>query len=93
MNFKFITDKESQYFSEEIVREIIVQFGVSEREAVGRINQLWEGQEVIGDSVVYHEEPDYWAKVVCYGADCFWWVEGESPKLIPYEEKGNRVAR
>lgn len=57
-------------------------FHITEEEAVGRINNSFKNQQIVGIyDFVYHELPDFWAKTIYYGSDVFWWIEGQ--KLQP----------
>ena len=76
--------------SEEIVGEMIRLFGISETEAVSRINRQWGRLRFSGpDEVVYHEDAETWAKNIYYGHESAWWFDGQErerrglPPLTP----------
>ena len=73
----FATDAESDAFCQEIVARIVRLFGISVEEAIGRINRLWRGIPFLGEDIIYHETPDYWAHVMYYGKASSWWITGE----------------
>jgi hypothetical protein len=73
----FKTDDRSSAFCWEIVGESRRLFDLSAEEAIGRLNRHWKGQEIVGEDIVYHELPAYWAHVIYYGKDSFWWITGE----------------
>lgn len=50
-----------QYFRE-IADELVGRFGISQAEAVARINAAYEGADIDPyPDLMCHEEPDYWA--------------------------------
>ncbi len=69
MKFEFtVEDDEAQEFCEAIVLEMIRLYGLSEPEAVARMNRHWHGQTVPGyQQVTYHEEPTFWAQTIFHG--------------------------
>ncbi len=83
--FTFQTDEESEAYCEEIFLEMARLFGISKSEAIGRINRDWDSLVLVGqDDVIYHEDPEYWAKTIYYGKDSFWWLNKGSLKPRPY---------
>ncbi|MEM7346680.1 MAG: hypothetical protein AAF485_20750 [Chloroflexota bacterium] len=76
MNFEFFTDDESHDYCIEIMGEMRSLFNISEEEAVARMNREWKGLHLIGDDLIYHESPSFWAKNICYGSESHWWVDG-----------------
>lgn len=85
--FEFITDDQSEEFCNEIAEKMIELFGISKDEAIGRINSLWRGLEIVGLDLIYHEDEEYWAKTIYYGHNSCWWLkEGkEELKPVPYK--------
>lgn len=70
--WSFTTDAKSHDFCRRIVAEMVRLFGVSEEEAVGRINRGWRGQSLLGEfDLIYHELPEYWAHVMYFGKDSY----------------------
>lgn len=48
--------------------EMSRMLGLSDAEAVARINELWGAQDLSGeDEIILHEEGYYWALVIYYG--------------------------
>lgn len=84
--FRIVADEHGIEFLTDIAKKMIELFGISEEEAIGRINKHWEGAEFIGEEkAVYHEDDEYWAKTIYFGKDSFWWLkEGEHIDPIPY---------
>ncbi|WP_053955204.1 hypothetical protein [Inediibacterium massiliense] len=86
--FVFKMDEEAEEFCMLIASEMRKLFGITEEEAIGRINRFWsnlgtfEGE----DMLIYHETGEFWAKEICYGHDSKWWAkEGkEDIKPIPF---------
>lgn len=75
--WQFVTDAKSDAFCREIAAELVRLFGVSEAEAVGRINRGWRGLSIVGElNIVYHETPDHWAHLMYFGPDSYWWITG-----------------
>ena len=87
LEFNFKTDSSSKEYCEEIILEMTSLFGITEVEAYTRINELWSGVEIVGeDDLIYHEDPDYWAKDICYGHDSEWWLDEANAKLKPLKK-------
>ncbi|WAS94946.1 hypothetical protein [Nannocystis punicea] len=85
--YEFRTDDRSRWFCDEIVKRMVGLFGCCIDEAVGRINRQWSGQDFVGDEtdLRYHEEPEFWANDIVYGANSRWWKRppGLRPKRWP----------
>jgi len=84
--FTIVTDEQSRKYLLRIAEEMVNFFGITEEEAIGRINRYWDNQEIMGDDLIYHELPSYWAKTIYSGNDLWWLKEkqGEPIKPIPY---------
>jgi hypothetical protein len=82
--FAFETDVKSFAFLGEVVAEMVRRFGIGRDEAIGRINNAWEGNDFLGIDVRFHETPDFWANDIYYGADSFWWKYPSDLKPLPY---------
>lgn len=82
--FDFETDEKSAAFCRAVADRMQQLFGISEDEAVGRVNRQWEGMALIGDHVIYHETPDYWANTLYYGRGSRWWANPADLKPEPY---------
>jgi hypothetical protein len=79
-------------FCRRVAAEMVTALGVSEDEAVARINRAWSTPDaggrtpriwIIGRDIVYHETPSYWARTIYYGPDSFWWLPGATPAPLP----------
>jgi hypothetical protein len=76
-------------FMSKIATEMVHIFGIDRREAVGRINKFWSGRkEFLTDtqtSLLFRENPVFWAKTIYYRDDAYWWrgEEGLSPRDYP----------
>ncbi|MEO8068888.1 MAG: hypothetical protein ABI599_14420 [Flavobacteriales bacterium] len=83
--YQFTTDEESRAFCDEVVEIMKQTFGIADEEAVGRMNRLWKGGSFLGpEDMLYHEEPDYWAHNIYYGADSRWWLGPTGLKPLPF---------
>ena len=80
----FPTDAELAAFCCEIADELVTRFGISEEEAVGRINRDWRLRYCLGPHVylAYHETPEYWAQEIYYGKDSRWWMAPEDRERL-----------
>ena len=84
--FTFHTDEKFEKLCNAIALRMVELFGISEQEAIGRINRQWSHIIYTGpDSVLYHETADYYAKLIYYPAGTFWWKgeKGLNPKPYP----------
>ena len=58
----------SEAFCLEIARAMRLFFGISQEDAITRINEQWKHTSLLGsDDLVYHETPDHWAKWIFFG--------------------------
>jgi len=79
-------------FLNSITNKMIELFGITEDEAVGRINRRFSGQDFFDPerpekeiNIAYHEDEYYWANTLYYGKDSFWWIrKGEKIAPIPF---------
>jgi hypothetical protein len=65
MRFKFpVKSAEGEELCEGIVKELRRLYGISEMDALQRINEHWRNQEIgsFPDDVVFHEDETFWAK-------------------------------
>ncbi|MCR8843757.1 hypothetical protein NQ117_08660 [Paenibacillus sp. SC116] len=90
--FKFISRKDSIKICELIVKEMINEFGISEEEAVGRMNELWQNTERgpidKDEDFLNYESSNSWAFIVYYGNNDQWWNKSKSQmKPRPYPEE------
>jgi hypothetical protein len=83
-------DAEALGFCWQVAAEMVHLFGISLQEAVARVNRHWSQADadgrvprvwIVGLDLVYHEEPDHWARRIYYGPNSNWWVPGQ--QLIP----------
>ncbi len=82
--FKFKTDSEGYRFCRRIADEMKKQFNISEQEAFGRINENWKHLIIDQNSILFHEDEEYWAKDLYYGHDSYWWMNPPDLKPLPY---------
>lgn len=58
-----------------IAAAMVDLFEIPLAEAVARMNEHWAGQSLAGElRLVFHEEPDVWAKHICYHFGAMWWA-------------------
>jgi hypothetical protein len=75
--WEFTTNAKSDASCRRIAAEMVRLFGVSDEEAIGRINQAWRGLDLGGEGdLIYHELPDHWAQTIYRSDELFWWVTG-----------------
>lgn len=78
--WQFPTDTRLAALGREVAREMVVQFGIPDAEAVGRINRDRKDRNWLGSEwgiLVYHETADEWARDIYSGKDTAWWVAEE----------------
>jgi hypothetical protein len=82
--FTFTTDEKSEAFCRAIVDLMMSLFGISEEEAVGRVNRQWNRMTLTGQHVIYHEDEDYWAHTIYYGRNSQWWENRPGLTPVPF---------
>ncbi len=84
MKFEFNVDAKSKAFCEAIASEMQRRFGISQGEAVFRINRHWKGQSLLGDhDMVYHEDEDFWAHEILFeSSHQLWSVADPKPRSV-----------
>ena len=85
--FSFNVTNEGEDFCKEIIEEMVNNFGLTESEALGRINKLWINWDFDSkEEIRYHDLPKDWAYMIYYGRDSHWWNRLDEPTLepIPY---------
>ena len=75
--YMFETDEQAEVFCDKIANHMVSFFGISQDEAITRINQQWKGQAIVGLDIVYHKDPEIWAKDIYWGKDSYWWLQAE----------------
>jgi hypothetical protein len=83
-------DIEAVQFCRAVAHQLSTEFGITPGEAVARIIRHWceaddDGRTpriwIVGADIVYHEDPDFWARHIYYGTH--WWPPGETPTPLP----------
>jgi hypothetical protein len=82
--FEFQTTGESLALCEDIVGRMMDIFGISEDEALGRVNRQWRGCPFEALDIICHETDDFWANQIYFGNDSCWWSEPAGLKPLPY---------
>ncbi|WP_143266179.1 MULTISPECIES: hypothetical protein [Amycolatopsis] len=85
----WISDFARDYFCE-IVKYMVAEFGITEEEAIGRVNyetSHWDIYNPNFDDMLGHEEPAYWAHNIYYGHNSHWWrVSRETLEPLPWRK-------
>ncbi len=82
----FLVNSKAQWYCEAIVKEMQNHFGISEKEAVDRINDFWSHNDLTDDmDIMYHESPEFWAYQM-YSDDQYWWRISKE-EIIPRKYK------
>ena len=85
-------DTDALEFCREIASLMQNMFGISDVEAVARINRQWsdplpDGKSpriwIVGLDLVYHEEAEHWASDIYFGHDSHWWLPDAHPTPLP----------
>ncbi|MCY1145544.1 hypothetical protein OWR29_46720 [Actinoplanes sp. Pm04-4] len=80
-------DQEALAFCEEIVDVMIGRYKISRSEAVACVNRQWPATDaysrIVGSSIVYHEDADFWAADIYYGGDSRWWRPDADLRPLP----------
>ena len=74
-------------YIDSIVAEMTHLFGISEEEAIGRVNRHWRGVRLVEQEDIdglTAELPDYWAKRVYYGPNAKRWLGENGLNALPY---------
>lgn len=88
-NFIFPTDEQSEEFCLEIIKLMTEFFGITEEEALKRVNAHWKHIEFKGETnIIYHEDEEFWAKDIYYGHESYWWVKEGKEQLQPKHLEG-----
>ncbi|MGG1163487.1 hypothetical protein [Brevibacillus laterosporus] len=90
IKFDFVTDKDANEYCQKIIKKMSECFGITEEEAIGRVNKKWKGISFFGDDhIIYHELEDFWAYDIYYGSDSRWWARKDDLDLkpIPFPEQ------
>ncbi|HZM83534.1 MAG TPA: hypothetical protein VFC19_48075 [Candidatus Limnocylindrales bacterium] len=67
-----------------IIAEMVDRFGITEDEAVGRMNQAWAAQKFDDDGDwLFHKNEEYWAVNIYYGPDGNW-LPKDQLRPLPY---------
>ena len=83
-NFTFATTPELDVYFGEVVDVMVRAFGVSEEEAVGRVNRTFGDHDVLGDTLLTHEWAKDTAYQIYYGPDQMYWKAGAVLTPLPY---------
>ncbi|MDD9968250.1 MAG: hypothetical protein OXR73_18570 [Myxococcales bacterium] len=82
--YAFRVDNEAAQFCDRIVQFMMQEFGIDEAEALGRVNRRWHGNDFDVEDLRYHEEAEFWASDIYYGADSRWWTSPPNLRPLPF---------
>ena len=82
--FTFATTPELDVYFDLVVSVLIRDFGVTEEEAVGRVNRTFGGHDVIGDKYLTHEWAKDTAYQIYYGPNQMYWKPDAALTPVPY---------
>lgn len=82
--YSFGVDVEARAFCDEILNAMARLHGVSEAEALGRINRQWGGLAFEKEDIRYHETAEFWASDILYGHGSYWWRHPPNLKPTPF---------
>jgi hypothetical protein len=82
--YEFVMDDQARAFCDEIATHMLRDFGVSQAEAIGRINRQWRGVDFGDEDLRYHETAEFWAYDIYYGASSYWWKKPAGLTPLPY---------
>ena len=61
--FSFPTDRKSERYCWDIIHSMMRSFGISQSDALRRVNAFWKGLPFVGErDLIYHRVPEEWAK-------------------------------
>ncbi|NAS20109.1 hypothetical protein GT755_00245 [Herbidospora sp. NEAU-GS84] len=91
------TSSTMEAYIDDIAAEMTELAGISISEAIARINHFWDGQDMsndddLGNGLVYHELPHYWAMAILYTEVKSWSPDADRSDwaLRPAPEAGSR---
>lgn len=86
MRLRLSMSDRARAYIEQIVHQMVLRFGITRDEAVGRVNQAWGHLDHIADTdLIFHQSPPEWAGDIYYGRDSGWWNGEDGLRPVPYE--------
>ncbi len=78
--FSFTTDPQSEQFCRDIIQGMM-HYGISESEALHRLNEFWKGQTFVGKhDLRYHRDVEEWVQRIFSGPEkylaSYWAAQG-----------------
>ncbi|MBI1831621.1 MAG: hypothetical protein HYR84_09250 [Planctomycetes bacterium] len=81
--WEFATDGYLKVFCRAITEAMVRQFGITEDEAVARINREFKRCSFRDGYGLLDTQPaEYWANETYYTEESFWWIEGENRESL-----------
>jgi len=82
--FAFATNPALEVYFDEVLAVLMRDFGVSEEEALGRVNRAFGGYDVLADTTLTHEWAKDTAWQIYYGPGQPYWRAGAVLTKLPY---------
>jgi hypothetical protein len=85
-------DVEAMRFCREVTANMVRRFGISRREAVGRVNRQWSEPNaggvaprvwIVGLDLAYHDTAEQWASKIYFGDQPRWWDPDADLEPVP----------
>lgn len=87
MKIQFDVNDDALAYVIEVMQAMQLVFGISEDEALGRVNRHWSGESFNTPERVdalTHELPEDMAKFIYYEPGTLWWIDDEPRRVRPY---------
>ena len=83
--FSFQMDEATRTLIWDIMREMMERFQITEEEVAIRINSRFRGLAFSEDSMIHHEDAEFWAKDIMFGPHSVWWKNESEVERIPLD--------
>jgi hypothetical protein len=83
-DFAFATNDALEAYFEKVLAVLVADFGISEDEALGRINRSYGNYDVLADPTLTHEWAKDTAYQIYYGPNQAYWKPGAILEKLPY---------
>ena len=71
-------DSDGESFLKEIAEQMAARYKISEIDAISRVRRHLIGRPIVGNHMIYHEAPDFWAQAIFTGRRDFWRDQGDT---------------
>ena len=83
-SYEFHVDEDGRAFCDEVVSKMEEMFGISNGEALGRVNRQWKGVDFVFQDLRYHEPSEFWASDIFFGPASEWWKHPDGRVPVPF---------